>query len=250
MSLYNYPKYYEIAFSFRNVSSEVDFFEYLINKYSTVNVKEVMELASGTSPYFEEWNKRGYQYSGLDINVNMVNFVKKKAKKKHIKVKLMKMDMVNFVIDNYRADLVYTLLGSLYVKSNDELFKHLDSVDSVLVSGGLYILTEVVTTEMINRKADVWTISSGDVSVKTTYKAKIIDLTSRMQLECLKMEVCDKGKDDVISGEILHRYFKLDELKSLIEKHGKFSLVSEYSNFNHVKVSKKDKRTILVLKKR
>jgi len=51
MNLYKNPKYYEIAFSFRNIPQEVDFFESAIKKFSKIKVKKVFELASGNSPY-------------------------------------------------------------------------------------------------------------------------------------------------------------------------------------------------------
>jgi len=76
MKVYDYPRYYEIAFSFRKIPDELDFFEYLISKYARVTVKDVLELASGTSPHLEEWSKRGYRYTGLDLNPAMINNVK------------------------------------------------------------------------------------------------------------------------------------------------------------------------------
>jgi len=45
-------------------------------------------LASGNSPYLEEWNRREYQYYGLDLNPEMIDFVKKKAEEKNIKINL------------------------------------------------------------------------------------------------------------------------------------------------------------------
>ena len=88
MDLYKNPKYYEIAFNFRNIPKEVDFLESAIKKFSKIRVKKVFELASGNSPYLEEWNRREYQYYGLDLNPEMIDFVKKKAEEKNIKVNL------------------------------------------------------------------------------------------------------------------------------------------------------------------
>src|SRR3989338_11572606 len=96
MYLYKNPKYYEIAFSFRNISNEVDFFEKAIKKFYKIKVRKVFELASGNSPYLEEWHKRGYEYFGLDLNKEMLDFVEARAKEKGIKVKLFKGNMVDF----------------------------------------------------------------------------------------------------------------------------------------------------------
>lgn len=249
MKLYDHPKYYEIAFSYRNIQSELDFFEYLINKYSKIVVKEVLELASGTSPYLEEWNKRGYQYTGLDLNPEMVNYVKTKAKERDIKVRLLKDNLITFIINDYNADLVYVLLGSLYVKSDKELFEHLDCVGHVLKKGGLYIISEVVTENMVDSKRDKWTISSKGITVTTIYKAKVVNREKQLQVECLMLNVNDDGEKKVITSQILQKYFQPEELKSLIKIHGKFETVGEYSNFSTQKMSKREERPILVLRK-
>ena len=93
MSLYKKPKYYEIAFGFRNISIEVDFFEKAIKKFSKIKVRNVLELASGNSPYLEEWHKRGYEYFGLDLNQEMLDFVEARAKEKRINIQLFRSGM-------------------------------------------------------------------------------------------------------------------------------------------------------------
>lgn len=64
----------EIAFGFRNVRKEVDFFEAAIRKFSTIRVRSVFELGAGTCPYLEEWHERGYCYFGLDASLEMIRF--------------------------------------------------------------------------------------------------------------------------------------------------------------------------------
>jgi ubiquinone/menaquinone biosynthesis C-methylase UbiE len=122
MDLYKNPKYYEIAFGFRNIPREVDFFESVIKKFSKIKVKKVFELASGNSPYLEEWHKRGYRYYGLDLNPEMIDFTKKKARERNIEIKLFKGDINNFSLNGLKIDLAYVLLGSFYLISNEAFF--------------------------------------------------------------------------------------------------------------------------------
>ncbi|MCK4526646.1 class I SAM-dependent methyltransferase, partial [candidate division WOR-3 bacterium] len=67
-NLYDNPKYYEIAFSFRDIPAEVDVFEKSFKRFSEIPVKSVLELACGNSPHMKELVKRGYQYNGLDLS--------------------------------------------------------------------------------------------------------------------------------------------------------------------------------------
>lgn len=58
--VYDYPEYYEIAFSWRDIPTEVDLFEECIRRFSKIQVKSVLEIGCGNSPHMEELIKRGY----------------------------------------------------------------------------------------------------------------------------------------------------------------------------------------------
>lgn len=249
MNVYDYPKYYEIAFSYRDIKTEFDFIEYLIKKYSKVKVKQVLELACGTSPYMDELHKRGYGYLGIDLNSRMIKYTRTKALANSYKFKFLKANLINFKINNFRADLALTLLGSLYVDSKDEVFEHLNAVHQVLSKGGLYILNDIITQEITGKKEDKWTIIKNGIKVTTTYKSKIVSKKNRLQTENLVIKVNDGGMKKEIKSQIMHKYFLTNELKNLIGEHGKFEVVSEFSNFSIYKMDGKDDRPILVLRK-
>ena len=147
MNIYQCPQYYEIAFSFRNIAQEVDFFEAAIRKFSGVSVRSVFELAAGTCPYLEEWHKRGYRYFGLDSSREMISSSRKRAKDAHLT--LFCGDMKEFALGSHRFDLAYILLGSLYVATNDQFLDHLDSVSRVLRG-------EVYTCSMVSCVSISW----------------------------------------------------------------------------------------------
>jgi len=77
--LYKSPEYYKIAFSFRNIPSEVDIFEETIKKFSPIPVKRCLEIACGNSPHMEELIRRGYEYAGIDLSRVMIEYSKLKA---------------------------------------------------------------------------------------------------------------------------------------------------------------------------
>src|SRR6266705_3219343 len=69
--LYDYPVYYETAFSFRDIPKEVEFFDECIRQYSRIPVRKVLELGAGTAPHMQEWARRKIEYVGIDTNENM-----------------------------------------------------------------------------------------------------------------------------------------------------------------------------------
>lgn len=250
MSLYTNPKYYEIAFSFRHIPNEVDFFENAAKKFSKIKVRKVFELASGSSPYLEEWHKRGYEYYGLDLNREMLNFVEARAKEKGVKAKLFRANMNKFFLGKLKVDLAYVLLGSLYTKSNDEFFNHLDSVAKVLKSGGLYILDGVVWFNIFSDNKQSWTISRRGIKVITTFRANIIDPIAQIFREEAVLKVCDQGENKQLRSNEIRKFFFPQEFLALIKCHHKFEFLGWFDNFDINKPATAKGRQVVVLRKR
>jgi len=249
MNIYDYPEYYDIAFSYRNISKEVNFFEDLFRLHSKIKVSKVLEIASGTSPYLEEWNKLGYKYIGLDNNYQMIKFARKRAIKKQIHAVFYKKNMVHFTLNSFKIDAVYLLLGSLYVGSNNELLNHLDSICDTLKCGGLYILDEAIWFNLNNVTTKKWTLSSNNITVSTTYKAEIVDQFTQIHNEYLKLEINHNKSKKIIESRVLAKYFFPQEFLSLIKIHGKFEFVGWYSDFDINKKPRPNSRQIIVLRK-
>jgi len=250
MSLYKNPQYYEIAFSFRNIPKEVDFFEKAIKKFSKIKVRKVFELASGNSPYLEEWHKRGYEYFGLDLNKEMLDFVKARAKDRRIKAMLFREDMNKFFLGSARVDLAYVLLGSLYAKSNEEFFQHLDSVSKILKSGGLYILDGVVWFNILSDNKQNWTISREDIKVKATFRANVIDPVGQICREDVILEIWDQGKKKQIRSNEIRKIFFPQEFLALIKCHNKFRFLGWFDNFDINKQATPKGRQVVILRKK
>lgn len=65
--LYDHPKYYDIAFSYRDIPKEVDVFEECIRRFAKTPVKRMLELCCGPAPHMVELVKRGYQWGWTSI---------------------------------------------------------------------------------------------------------------------------------------------------------------------------------------
>src|SRR5215813_15110782 len=118
MEAYLHPNYYEIALAPEDPVRELDFFETAIAKFSATRVHRVFELGAGTAPYLEEWHRRGYAYTGLDLSPAMVDFARAKGERLGIEASFILGDMRDLDRNLGPFDLVYVSLGSLYVRSN------------------------------------------------------------------------------------------------------------------------------------
>jgi SAM-dependent methyltransferase len=154
--VYDNPRYYEIAFSFRDFTHEVDVFEECIRRYAGVRVESFLERGCGNAPHMPELVKRGYRYIGLDINDAMLAYARSKASDTG-NATFLKADMCNFRVEQ-TAQFAFVSLGSLFAPSTTDLVQHFRSVGDAIQSGGLYLLDWCVQfSPLVNRK-ETWVL--------------------------------------------------------------------------------------------
>jgi SAM-dependent methyltransferase len=247
---YRYPGYYEIAFAARDFGRQVDFFETAIAKFSGAAVRTVFELGAGTAPFLEEWHRRGYRYCGLDLSPAMLDFARGKARRKGIEA--------SFVLGDMRAldpglgpfDLAYVLLGSLYVRSNQEFLDHLDRMAGLLAPRALYLLDSFVWFRILHDYQRSWARRRAEITVRTRYRAEISDAVAQTYDECLTLFVNDGGRDILVAGRVPAKIFFPQEFLCLVELSRRFEFIGWYNDFSLTAPLRPEGRHIVVLRKR
>jgi SAM-dependent methyltransferase len=233
MEAYRYPAYYDIAFAVDDVAREVDFFAAAIGEFSRIPVHRVLEIACGTAPYLAEWHRRGYRYCGLDLSPAMLAAARAKAARLGIAADFVAADMRDFDPAGIGpVDLVYVLLGSIYVASNREFLAHLDRISEALAPGGLYLLDSVVWFEIRSDYRRRWTRHQGGVSVRMTYRAEPIDPIAQTYNEVITLEVDDHGTAHRIVSRVPTKIFFPQEFLCLVELTRRFEFVGWFNDFN------------------
>jgi len=250
MEAYQYPQYYEIALAPADPRGEVDFFEAAIGTFSRTGMRRLLELGAGTAPYLEEWRRRGYSYSGLDLSPAMVEFGRAKAQRLGIEASFILGDMRDLDRNLGAFDLVYVSLGSLYVRSNREFLDHLDRVADLLEPGGLYLLDSFVWFRIFHDYRRSWIRRKGGIAVRTRYRAELIDPVAQTYHECLTFRVNDRGNEFVISGRVPAKVFFPQEFLCLVELSGRFEFLGWYNDFSLTGEFRPEGRHIVLLRKR
>ena len=168
LNLYNYPKYYDIAFSF-----------------------------------------------GISAN-------------------FIKADMRNFSLGT-PVDFVYVMLGSLYAKTNEDLFSHFNSVAQALNPGGLYFLDWCINFQWDEalKKEDSWSMEQEGIKVEVKFiNEDVINRATQVCKHKLIMDVDDKGEKLHLETEEINRTIFPQEFLLLVEKSKKFEFVGWWNNWN------------------
>ena len=249
VSVYNNPKYYEIAFSFRDIHQEVNFIEDVIKLHSQVPVKTFLELASGNSPHMIELCHRGYRYVGIELDKEMIRFAEDKISKTHIPAKVVKADMRSFSLPEH-VDCAAVFLGSLYVQNDEELSSHLHSVASTLRSGGLYILDEVVEFFSEDVHQQTWDMQEDDLKITTTYAPSYVDEKSKLMAGKITLDVTDGQKKFRLEHTEMKKVYLASDFIQRAEQTNEWEFAGSYSDFDIKNDPKEKARNILVLRRK
>ncbi len=233
-SLYNHPPYYEIAFSYRDIKLEVDLFEECFRRYSRIPVKRVLELGSGISPHMVELTRRGYEYLGLDTNPTMLEYARRKAEAASIPATLIQADMKDYSLER-PVDFVYVMLGSLYVKTNEDLHSHLTCVTNALKSGGLYLLDWCINFQWDDASyaEQCWTMEREGIKMDVKFASEgVIDRVAQISRHKLSADVDDHGKIVHLESVEEFRTFFPQEFLLLVEQSKTFEFIGWWNNWN------------------
>ncbi|MFN2185501.1 MAG: class I SAM-dependent methyltransferase [Anaerolineae bacterium] len=228
---YSNPKYYEIAFSFRDIAAEVDVLEQAIEQFSQIPVATVLELGCGPAPHLTELARRGYRYIGLDLSNAMLEFAQSRASTVNASAKYVLADMMDFRLDD-QVDFAYLLLGSLEARSTAELGSHFDCVGRALKAGGLYFLDWCVVFAPSKERTESWEMIQGEVIVKTTVQQHLIDPVEQLVEESVTLEVEDQGAKKVFQSMYVVRQIYPQEFLLFSAARSDFEFVGWWNNWD------------------
>ncbi|RKX26204.1 MAG: hypothetical protein DRP47_08580 [Candidatus Zixiibacteriota bacterium] len=224
--LYDWPEYYEVAFSFRDIPQETSFIHNCIEQLSSIPVQRVLEIGCGPASHAGEFQSLGYQYSGFDINPKMLAYAREKWQHLDPVPEVFQADMVSFNCP-YRVDFAYILLGSLYLSSKDEMTSHFDSVARALNPGGLYFLDWCIqfTNPLHLKQNNAYAIEKNGIAVLSEFDIKPIDRDRHMYEEFWTVNINDHGQQ---------RRFEMLELNKAILPNEFLDFINQREDFEFV----------------
>ncbi len=251
--LYDYPEYYEVAFSFRDIPREAHFLDDCIRELSKRKVNHILEIACGHAPHVEQLSLLGYRYTGLDINRNMLDYAIYKWKDiKPIPI-FIEEDMVSFS-SNESYDFAYVLLGSLYLNSLDEMQSHFDSISKVLNSGGLYFLDWCVQFHdpLKDSENNSYSLEKDGIIIESDFNIKLLDHENQMYEEIWTVNVNDHGRHKKFNMIERNKAILPEEFRKFIKNRTDFEIVGMWGDWylnqpiiDHNEVS----RPIIIIRK-
>ena len=230
-AVYDEPRYYEIAFSYRDIAAEVDTFESCIERYAELPVRSILELGSGNSPHLEELLKRGYAYTGLDLSQAMLEYSAQKASALPGQGNFVRADMTGFSLVG-ASDFAFIALGSLSARNTADVLSHFRSVARALNMGGLYLLDWCVHFAPFSERTESWTMEQDGITVTTQWSERYVDAVEQLVEETLTLEVVEDGAVFHLSETAVNRVIFPQEFLQLVECIREFEFVGWWNNWD------------------
>lgn len=225
--IYDYPEYYETAFSFRDIAEEAKFLQMAISKFSQIEVRNILEIASGPAPHAGELVKAGYSFTGLDINKKMIKHAEQKWRDIRASLEFIEADMQSFSMDNNKKfDFAFLMLGSLYVKNQKEMENHFDSMADCLNKGALYFLDSCIQLSDPEHHDKIqYTIEKNGVTINSRFDIKLLDKNSNLYEEIWTLNINDNGR---------HKRFEMIEKNEALSPEKFIEFISQRNDFELV----------------
>lgn len=230
--LYAHPDYYEIAFDFRDVAAEVDFFEACMDRFGEHSNRpdSVFEIACGPCPYLLEFDSRGYDFTGLDNSSEMISHSIEKAREHDIEATFLRRDMADFVLPD-DVDFAFCALGSLYLDSNEALLSHLDSMADAMTPGSLYCIDGSIDFAGGTSSGSEWETTQGETTVRFSIEQEPVHTTDQLVRQTLTTRVETPTDTERFREEYVIKTFAPQELRLLLEK-TEFEHVGWFDSFD------------------
>jgi len=229
--VYDSPRYYDTAFSYRDFAREVSVFNVCIEKFSSVPVRRVLEICCGQAPHLEELHKQGFHYVGVDRSESMLERAREQATRIGARAEFLQQSLTDFAISE-PADFAFVALASLYVTNNDELYAHFEAMMHTLKPGALYLLEWCVDFDPMVDVVDSWEVERDGIKIQASYWSASVNRIEQIYEDTLHLEIEEGGRQFTLEDKSLRRRMFPQEFLAFVRDHTQFEFIGWWNDWN------------------
>jgi SAM-dependent methyltransferase len=225
--IYDHPRAYELACSFRDVRAEVDALVAWAG-----DCRDVLELAAGPAEHAREFAHRGVPATALDLSPAMCAYAREQGL--GLPLDVVQGDMTDFSLGR-RFDLVITMLDSTaHLMTLDHFTAYLTRVREHLAGDGLAVIEMSHPADRLGdtpRVSNAWTVSKDGVSAHVRWGEPGDELDPVTQVVEDRVTIAIDG-GEVIQGVVPYRFWTATELAAAIRLAGGLRVQAQYGDFD------------------
>jgi SAM-dependent methyltransferase len=192
LALYENPRLYDLAFSFRDIREECDGLLALARTYGLRAPRSVVEIACGPAHHLRELARRGIVTFGVDRSREMIGYAKSLAERDGVKILFRHSDMRSFRLP-MRVDLALCLFDSFtHCLTDEDAVAALRSTAAALKPKGLLVLELAHPADYfsgsIKRTLTHWTQRHPDVVVRARFDSSERDAITETYIATMTID--------------------------------------------------------------
>jgi SAM-dependent methyltransferase len=213
---YDYPQYYDIAFQ-AYTQREANFIEAACRKYSSFDVRRLLEPACGSGRLVTELAARGYQMTGLDVNQQALRYLRQRLTRRRLHAKTFQAEMSAFRLSR-PVDAAYCTVNTFrHLLTEQAARRHLERIASSLRPGGIYVLgMHLLALDVNEEDAGRWTERRGDTKVTVTLRILRTDVRRRIEDLRAWLVVLHGSKELQLRYEFQFRTYTARQFRQLL----------------------------------
>ena len=235
---YTIPEAYDIAFDFRDVPAEVDFFQKVSQQYRSCAIGSALELACGPAYHVREFAKRGIVSHGLDLEPAMVAYTNGLIAREKLNGTVYQGDMRSYK-SKQKYDFVYMLMASFaHLLTNQDILDNFDCVADMLNEGGLYLIQAAHPRDFWGEEEQTmkqsWSATRGDVTVETDWGGDNQQFDSLTEIDSIVVSYTITAHGETKRHEFPNclRRCSMGTFLALLRLSGRFEIVDMLGDFD------------------
>jgi SAM-dependent methyltransferase len=229
-NLYDYPEYYDIAFS-SETDGEIALMLEIIRRHVPFEVRTILEPACGSGRFLIKLANAGFTTVGYDSHLRMVDYALHQIRVKGLlgKASAHIMDMRSARFE-HPFDAAINPTNSLgYLLDDGDVQMHLRATGEVLKKEGIYLIQLACAPERFDPESkNEWVRKRDSIVVKTTWLCIGLDHEKKQSHQVCRMEIEDHDLRFSFEDARLMRLWTDDDWRKTIADSGVFTLEAVY----------------------
>ncbi len=234
---YTLPELYDIAFDFRDVPAEVDFFQKVSREYRGGPIDLALELACGPAYHVREFARRGIVSHGLDLEPAMVTYANGLIAEERLDAVVHHGDMRTHRSEQ-KYDFVYMLMASYaHLLTNQDMLDNFECVANLLNEGGLYLIQTAHPRDFWGEEEPTlktsWQMTRGDITVETDWGGNNQQFDSLTEVDDLVVSYTVTAHGETRRHQFPDRLRRcsMGTFLALLRSSGRFEIVDMFGDF-------------------
>lgn len=218
-----YARFYDILYQDKDYKKECDFIEKVLEKFSSREIRTILDLGCGTASHDILLAKRCYDITGIDVSSEMLKIAKQKIKREKLKIGLRKGNIQTARLGK-KFDAVISMFNVMgYQITNEAFEKALLTARTHLKEGGLFVFDVWFGPAVLKDKPKSRTkVVYGTGGEKITRRSKCQTDVANQIVEISFVTKTHFKRRLITTNRECHRihFFFPNEIRILLEKSG------------------------------